>query len=258
MKDILYSKIEGEGGIPLIVLHGYFGMSDNWNSFGKHIATLGYEAHLVDLRNHGRSFHSDDWSYDFMIQDIVRYMDHYNMCDAIVLGHSMGGKVAMKLATQYPSKVEKLIIADISPRAYSPHHQDILSALNAIDFSAKPSRKEIDEILSQSIPDFGTRQFLSKSLYWKEPDQLAFRFNLEVFNKDENVIGKGLGENALYEKPTLFIRGGNSNYIQEKDELIIQKHFPLATIDTIPNAGHWLHSENPQLFFELVVKFLEQ
>ncbi len=257
MKEILYSKIEGEGGIPLIVLHGYFGMSDNWNSFGKHIATLGYEAHLVDLRNHGRSFHSEDWSYDFMVDDVVRYMSHYNMCDAIVLGHSMGGKVAMKLATQHPAKVEKLIVADISPRAYTPHHQEILEALNTVDFSKKPSRKDIDEILSQYISDFGTRQFLLKSLYWKEPDQLAFRFNLEVFNKDENVIGVGLEESAVYENPTLFIKGGNSNYIQEKDEVLIKQHFPQSIIEIIPNVGHWLHAENPQLFFDIVANFLK-
>lgn len=256
MADILYSKIEGEGGIPMLVLHGYFGMSDNWNTFGRQMVEQGYEMHLIDLRNHGRSFHSDDWSYDFMVEDIVRYMDHYAMCDAVVLGHSMGGKVAMHLAAKHPSRVEKLIVADISPRTYAPHHQDILEALNAVDFSLKPSRKEVDEIVSARIKDFGTKQFLLKSLYWKEPDQLAFRFNLAVFNKDENAIGEGIDEASLFDKPTLFIRGGASKYIQENDEVLIQKHFPQAVIKTIPNAGHWLHAENPQLFFEIVAEFL--
>lgn len=256
MEGILYSKIEGEGGIPMLVLHGYFGMSDNWNTFGRQMAEIGYEMYLIDLRNHGRSFHSEKWSYEVMVEDIIRYMDHYNMCDAIVLGHSMGGKVAMHLATKYPNRVEKLIVADISPRSYAPHHQDILEALNAVDFSLKPTRKEVDEIVSARIADFGTKQFLLKSLYWKEPDQLAFRFNLDVFNKDENVVGEGIDEAALFDKPTLFVRGGASKYIQEKDEVLIKEHFPQATIETIPNAGHWLHAENPQLFFELVANFL--
>lgn len=256
MEEILYSKIEGEGGKPMIVLHGYFGMSDNWNTFGKQMVEKGYEMHLLDLRNHGRSFHSDAWSYDVMVQDVIRYMDHYNITEAIVLGHSMGGKVAMHLATKFPNRVEKLIVADIAPRAYAPHHQDILEALNAVDFSQKPSRKEVDDRISTYINDVGTKQFLLKSLYWKEPDQLAFRFNLEVFNKDEQVVGEGIAEDARYDKPTLFIRGGASKYIQEKDEASIALHFPQAVIDTIPNAGHWLHAENPKLFFEKVLDFL--
>lgn len=256
MAEILYSKIEGEGGIPMIVLHGYFGMSDNWNTFGKQMVEKGYEMHLLDLRNHGRSFHADEWSYDVMVEDVIRYMEHYNICDAVVLGHSMGGKVAMHLATKYPTRVDKLIVADIAPRTYAPHHQDILEALNAVDFSQKPSRKEVDECISARIQDFGTKQFLLKSLYWKEPDQLAFRFNLEAFNRDENVVGEGIAEDARYDRPTLFVRGGASKYIQEKDEVSIKKHFPQAVIETIPNAGHWLHAENPQLFFEIVLTFL--
>lgn len=256
MTDILYSKIEGEG-IPLIVMHGYMGMSDNWNTFGKQMAEIGYEVHLLDLRNHGRSFHSQDWSYDFMVEDIVRYMDHHAICEAIVLGHSMGGKVAMKLATQYPTKVEKLIIADISPRSYAPHHQDILAALNAVDFSIKPSRKEVEEIIATHIPEVGTRLFLLKSLYWVEPGQLGFRFNLAAFNKNEDAVGEGVQEGAEYTGATLFVKGGNSKYIQEKDELLIKEHFPKAIIKTIPNTGHWLHAENPQMFFDIVKEFLQ-
>lgn len=255
MTEILYSKIEGEG-IPLIVMHGYMGMSDNWNTFGKQMAEIGYEVHLLDLRNHGRSFHSDDWSYDFMVEDIVRYMNHHAMCDAVVLGHSMGGKVAMKLATRYPAKVEKLIVADISPRSYAPHHQDILAALNAVDFSTKPSRKEVEEIIASHISEVGTRLFLMKSLYWVEPGQLGFRFNLNAFNKNEDVVGEGVEDCAEYTANTLFIRGGNSKYIQEKDEVLIKEHFPNSIIKTIPNTGHWLHAENPQMFFDIVKEFL--
>jgi len=257
MQEILYSKIEGEGGIPMLVLHGYLGMSDNWNTFAKQMVDEGYEMHLLDLRNHGRSFHSDDWSYAFMVEDVIRYMDHHAICDAIVLGHSMGGKVAMNLAINHPTRVEKLIVADISPRAYAPHHQDILEALNAVDFTKKPSRKEVDEIISSRIRDFGTRQFLLKNLYWKEPEQLAFRFNLAVFNRDEEVVGEGIHSGDLFDKPTLFLRGGASKYIQEQDEILIKELFSQAVIQTIPDAGHWLHAEKPQLFFEKVMGFLK-
>lgn len=257
MAEILYSKIEGEGGIPLIVIHGYLGMSDNWKTFGTQMAAIGYEVHMLDLRNHGRSFQSDDWSYDFMVEDVVRYMDHHAMCDAIVLGHSMGGKVVMKLATRYPSKVEKMIVADISPRSYAPHHQVILNALKAVDFSVKPTRQEVDAVLSQHIADVGTKMFLMKSLYWAEPGQLAFRFNIAVFDKNEEVVGEGLEDGAQYEGDVLFIRGGNSDYIQAKDEAQIVEHFPKAVIKTIPNVGHWLHAENPQMFYDIVKEFLD-
>lgn len=258
MEDILYSKIEGEGGIPLIVIHGYLGMSDNWKTFGRQMADLGYEAHLLDLRNHGRSFHSDEWTYDAMVNDVIRYMDDRKLAKAIVLGHSMGGKVVMKLSVQHPERVQKMIVADISPRGYAPHHQDIMEALNAVDFSVKPSRQEVDGIIGSYIQDDSTRMFLLKSLYWKEPGQLAFRFNLDVFNRNEQMVGEKLPENTVYNGEVLFIRGGNSGYIQEKDEGLIKQHFPNSQIKTIPGTGHWLHAENPQMFFELVKEFVEK
>ncbi|MEC4112875.1 alpha/beta fold hydrolase [Myroides pelagicus] len=258
MAEVLYSNIEGEGGIPLIVMHGYFGTSDNWKTFGKQMVELGYEVHLLDLRNHGRSFHSEDWSYDYMVEDIIRYMDYHAMCDAIVLGHSMGGKVAMNLAVKYPSRVEKLIVADISPRAYDPHHQVIIEALQAVNFDEKPSRQEVDAVISSMISDAGTRMFLMKGLYWKEPGQLAFRFNLDVFASHPEVVGEGLADGGVYEGKTLFIRGGKSNYIQESDFELIHEHFPQAVIETIPGVGHWLHAENPQMFYDIVHSFLNR
>ncbi|TDS61475.1 alpha/beta fold hydrolase [Myroides indicus] len=257
MEKILYSKIEGKGGIPFVVVHGYLGMSDNWKTFGRQMADFGYEVHLLDLRNHGRSFHSEDWSYEAMVQDIVNYMDYYQIPQAFVLGHSLGGKAVMKLAVQYPQKVQKMIVADISPRSYAPHHQDIMKALNAVDFSVQPTRQEVDDIIKQYIQDDSTRMFLLKNLYWKEPGQLAFRFNLDVFNRNEEVVGEGLPAKAIYTGEVLFIRGGNSKYIQEKDEVLIKQHFPNSAIKTIPNAGHWLHAENPQMFFEIVKEFVE-
>ena len=252
---MLYSKIEGSGK-PLLILHGFLGMSDNWKTLGVQFASEGFEVHILDLRNHGRSFQSEEFSYELMVQDIVQYCEEHQLEKINVLGHSMGGKTAMLLAARFPNLVEKLIVADIGPKYYAPHHQDILAGLNAVDFSQKPSRNDVEEILSQYIPDFGTRQFLLKSLYWQEPGQLAFRFNLAVFNKKITEIGVSLPTDLVFEKPTLFIRGGNSNYVLDQDIEAIKVQFPNAEIETIPNAGHWLHAENPALFYQLSLSYL--
>lgn len=263
---MLHSKIEGQGALaegesseakPLIILHGFLGMSDNWKTLGTQYAEQGFQVHMLDLRNHGRSFHSDEFNYEIMIQDVLDYCQAYELENVAIIGHSMGGKVAMLFATTYSEKVDQLIVADIGPKYYSPHHQDILAGLNAVDFTLKPDRTQVDEILKNFIPDFGTRQFLMKSLYWQEPGQLAFRFNLEVFNKKIEEIGAQLPISAIFQKPTLFVRGGNSNYIKNEDFQEIKNHFPQAQIVTIPNVGHWLHAENPKEFYEKTIAFLK-
>lgn len=253
---MLHSRIEGEGN-PLLIIHGFLGMSDNWKSFGSLYAAEGFQTHMLDMRNHGKSFHSDEFSYEVMCQDVLEYCQEHNLHKVSIIGHSMGGKVAMLFATRYPERVEKLIIADIGPKYYAPHHQDILAGLNAVDFTTKPSRIEVEETLFPYIQDFGTRQFLMKNLYWVEPGQLAFRFNLDVFNRKIDQIGTVLPENAHFDKPTLFIRGGNSKYILDTDVPEIKKHFPNFELATIPNVGHWLHAENPKLFFEETARFLK-
>ncbi|WP_447635138.1 alpha/beta fold hydrolase [Flavobacterium microcysteis] len=252
---MLYSRIEGEGK-PLLILHGFLGMSDNWKTFAGQIAAEGFQLHILDLRNHGRSFHSDIFTYEAMVQDVFEYCQEHGLDKVSILGHSMGGKVAMFFATTYPEKVEKLIVADIGPKYYRPHHQDILAGLNAVDLSQKPDRSQVEEILKEYVSDFGTRQFLMKSLYWIEPGQLAFRFNLPVFNEQIDNIGKALPDNALFEKPTLFLRGGNSNYIKDEDFETIRRHFPNSEIKTVPNAGHWLHAENPKDFYSESIQYL--
>lgn len=263
---MLYSKIEGQDARaegqsseakPLLILHGFLGMSDNWKTLGTQYALEDFEVHMLDLRNHGRSFHSEEFSYEIMIQDVLDYCEGNELETINIIGHSMGGKVAMLFATTYPEKVDRLIVADIGPKYYSPHHQDILAGLNAVDFSKKPDRTQVDEILKTFIPDFGTRQFLMKSLHWQEPGQLAFRFNLDVFNKKIEEIGVELPSNAVFQKPTLFLRGGNSNYITDEDFQGIKNHFPQVQIETIPNVGHWLHAENPKEFYEKTITFLK-
>jgi esterase len=253
---MLYSKIEGEGK-PLLILHGYLGMSDNWKTLAGQIASEGFQLHILDLRNHGRSFHSDEFTYDAMVQDIVEYCNEHNLDKISILGHSMGGKVAMFFATAHPEKVEKLIVADIGPKYYRPHHQDIMAGLNAVDLTQKPDRSQVEEILKEYVSDFGTRQFLMKSLYWIEPGQLAFRFNLPVFNETIDNIGQALPDGARFEKPTLFLRGGNSNYIKDEDLETIKNHFPNAELKTIANAGHWLHAENPKDFYSESISYLK-
>lgn len=253
---MLYSRIEGEGK-PLLIIHGFLGMSDNWKSLGSLYAAEGFQTHMIDLRNHGKSFHSDIFSYDVMSNDILQYCREHNLNKVSIIGHSMGGKVAMLFATTYPEMVEKLIVADIGPKYYAPHHQAIFAGLNAVDFSKQPSRASVEETLLPFIPDFGTRQFLMKNLYWVTQGQLGFRFNLAVFNQTIDVIGTALPEKALFGSPTLFIRGENSNYILDTDVSGIKKYFPNFQLITIPKVGHWLHAEDPKLFFHETSLFLK-
>lgn len=251
----LYSKIEGEGK-PLLIVHGFMGMSDNWKTLGGQFAALGYQVHMLDMRNHGKSPHSEEFTYAAMVQDIWEYCQKYGWDKLSLLGHSMGGKTVMFFAVLYPDLVDKLIVADIGPKYYAPHHQKILQGLNAVDFSKQPTRAEAEEILSEYIRDFGTRQFLLKNLYWVAPGQLGFRFNLDVFNRKVEAIGEALPFESVFTGPTLFLRGDRSDYIVEADLQTIQHHFPNSDIVSVKNAGHWLHAENPKDFFEEVSEFL--
>lgn len=252
----LYSKIEGQGK-PLLILHGYLGMSDNWKSLATQYAAQGFQVHAIDLRNHGRSFHSDDFNYQVMVQDIVDYIEAHQLPKVDLIGHSMGGKVGMFFAVAHPELLDRLVVADIAPRYYAPHHQDIMKALSMVDFSQKPSRSDVEEILKPYIPDFGTRQFLMKNLYWVNDGQLGFRFNLPVFERVIDNIGQALPTDAHYGGPVLFLRGDRSGYIQQRDEVDIAHYFPNAKIETVTNAGHWLHAENPKEFFEKTIAFLK-
>ncbi len=253
--DALHSKVLGAGQ-PLLILHGFLGMSDNWKTLGNQYAEHGFEVHLIDQRNHGRSFHSQDFDYAFLSQDIVDYMEQNNIEKACVLGHSMGGKTAMQLATSRPDLGEKLIVADIAPKFYPPHHQPIINALTRLDLDKITSRKEADEQLSHDLPDFGMRQFLLKSLYWKEKDSLDFRFNLDVLKDKMEEIGEHIEPTAVYNGSTLFIRGDRSEYIMPGDFESAKKHFPKAQLETVEKAGHWLHAENPKQYFQKTLDFL--
>lgn len=254
--NLLHSKIEGTGR-PLLILHGYLGMSDNWKSLSQRFAADGFQVHALDLRNHGRSFHSDEFTFDAMVQDVIAYADAHTLANFDIIGHSMGGKLAMFLAIAHPERIGKLVVADIAPRYYRPHHQDIMAGLNAVDFSQKPDRALAEEMIKPHIPDFGTRQFIMKSLYWVEPGQLGWRFNLPVFNEKIDNIGQALPLDSIYEGPTLFLKGANSGYISDQDLEDIERQFPDSRVVTIGNAGHWLHAENPGDFYSACIGFLK-
>ncbi|MDG1730256.1 MAG: alpha/beta fold hydrolase [Algibacter sp.] len=252
---ILHSNIIGAGK-PFVILHGFLGMSDNWKTLGSQFSKEGFQVHLIDQRNHGRSFHDDAFSYEVLAEDLKEYCNANKLSDIILLGHSMGGKTAMLFATEYPELVSKLLVADISPRFYPVHHDAILNGLDKLDFEVIKSRGEADKILSAYVSDFGTRQFLLKNLYWVEKGQLGLRINLEVLKSEVSEIGEALPSYAVFEKDTLFLRGDRSEYIGVGDERLISNHFINAEIVTISNAGHWLHAENPKDFFDAVNNFV--
>ncbi len=251
----LYSKIYGDKAQDLIIIHGLFGMSDNWNSLGKQFSKY-CRVHLLDLRNHGRSPHSDDFNYEVMCGDVLEYMEDNNIEKPIILGHSLGGKVAMKFAFLYPDKIEKLIVADMAPRRYDTgFHQNLLSTLYRLPLENFEKREEIDKLLASTYEDKGMRLFLLKNLYRNENKEFAWRFNIEVLLEKVNNIQEADFVKGVCDVPTHFIRGENSNYITTEDELIINKHFLDFSIATIEEAGHWLHAEQSEIFYNEVMGF---
>jgi esterase len=252
--QILHSNIEGKGA-PLLILHGYFGMNDNWKTIGNELSEH-FEVHLIDQRNHGRSFHADEFNYQLLANDLLNYINHHELEKVNLIGHSMGGKTAMLFAVENPVLIDKLIIVDISPREYAPHHNAILAALNSVDFTKQNSRSLVENQVKELIPEIGVRQFLMKNVYWREKGILDFRFNLKSLTENNNSIGDPLPNGTVFSGKTLFINGGNSDYITEKEIPIIETHFPNSEIKTIPNVGHWLHAENPSAFLKITLAFL--
>lgn len=254
----LHSNIIGDSGKPLLIVHGLFGMGDNWKTLGKRFADEGgFQVHLIDQRNHGRSPHSEEFSYALMAQDLIEYCEKHDLEKIVIIGHSMGGKTAMQLATDQPDLVEALIVVDIAPKSYPPHHDEILEGLWALYEAELDSRTKADEILESYIPSWSVRQFLMKNLYWKEKGKLALRMNLPVLKEKYAEVTDGIAENALYEGPTFFIKGENSGYIQSGDRDLINKHFPKSQLLTLKDADHWVHAEKPKEFFEAVLGFLK-
>lgn len=252
MKKLNYKKF-GEG-TPLIILHGLFGSLDNWITLARRFSE-DYQVFIVDQRNHGLSFHSPEFSYDHMANDLLDLMNSEKIESAHLLGHSMGGKTVMNFAVAHQGRVNNLIVADIGPKYYPVHHTQIIKALYSIPVSELSARKEADEIMSSAINNYGIRQFLLKNLL-RDGGAFKWKMNLDVIAKNIEEVGKALNQNASYQGETLFIRGANSDYIQDSDMLLINSIFLKAKLETIEGAGHWLHAEKPEEFYQIVMKFL--
>ena len=249
----LYHRELGEGK-PLIILHGLFGSSDNWLSVGKILAEQ-YKVYLLDQRNHGQSFHSDEFSYQAMAADLLEFIQQQGIRDPHILGHSMGGKTAMWFATQHTDLWDKLIVVDIGPKSYPVHHRMILDGLLSIDMNALSSRVEADQQLAKYIPEIGVRQFLLKNLA-RNGQGFQWKINLPAINENIEIIGEGMEEKEITHKQVLFIRGAKSDYIQDEDMTLIKTIFPSAELATVEGAGHWVHAEKPQELLAMVNRFL--
>ncbi|MDN5201551.1 alpha/beta fold hydrolase [Fulvivirgaceae bacterium BMA10] len=250
----LFYREFGEGD-PIIILHGLFGASDNWMSVAKQLAN-NYKIYLVDQRNHGNSFKSDVFNYQVMADDLFSFIRENQIKEPILLGHSMGGKVSMKFSIQYPDLLKKLIVVDISPRAYPIHHQEILEGLSAIDLTQTKSRGEADRILQNYVPELGIRQFLLKNLSRLDGERFEWKINLPVIRKEIDLVGEGIDQ-GIYPGETLFVKGAKSDYIQEIDLPLMKSIFPDHRLETIDGAGHWVHAEQPVRFLETVQHFVK-
>lgn len=243
----------GEGK-PLFILHGLFGSSDNWQTLGKRFAE-DYTVYLVDQRNHGHSPHSDEFNYDLLADDLNELIKDTGEDNVNLIGHSMGGKAVIAFAVKYPELIDKLIVADIGYKSYPMHHDVILEGLKALDLGQIGSRGEADDVMKTYIPEFGVRQFLLKNLYWVEKGKLGWRINIPVLEAEmENILAEI--EFDTIDTETLFIRGEKSNYILESDYEDIRRKFPNSRIHTLEEAGHWVHAESPEEFYNVVKEFI--
>lgn len=262
----LFFRKEGTGS-PLVIVHGLYGSSDNWVNIGKRLAEK-HTVYMVDQRNHGHSPFSDSHTFNDMRNDLEEFFEKHKIEKATLLGHSMGGKVAMWFAADFPEKVEKLVIADIAPKDYLLLkedsqfylHQNILLAMMEIDFPKIKSRNDVDDFMAQKIDDVNIRQFLLKNVARDKISHLyKWRINAGVLYDHLDEIVSGVNKNWLEDRipitsyPVIFIRGMKSKYILPEDEPMIKEIYPDSKIIDIPNAGHWLHAEQPELFMKAVM-----
>ncbi len=251
----LYSRILGQGP-PVVILHGVYGSGDNWNTFVKPLSET-YSVHLVDLRNHGRSPHAEAFNYDMLAADVAHYMQSRSLGPSLVIGHSMGGKTAMWLALQHPELVKALVVVDIAPRAYPPHHEQEIAGMRAVQPATLASRAEADARMAAHVPEPGVRQFLLKNLGRTEAGGFEWKHNLEGIASNVAEVGVELPAEARVACPTLFVAGGNSRYISEQDEADIQRRFVNARVARIEGAGHWVQVEKPAELLQIIQEFVK-
>ena len=249
----LHHQISGSGQ-PLVILHGLFGSSDNWRAVAKQLAS-DWQVITVDLRNHGQSPHSAEQNYSLMADDLVELLDALDIEQATIIGHSVGGKVAMTFSEKYPERLAKLIVVDIAPKQYQDEHSKIFKALLALDLTQYKQRSELDTVLAQSFPDKTVRQFLLMNIV-VSGKLLRWRINLPALFENYPHLLEAVCQQAKISNPTCFIRGGHSNYIQDTDLKEIKAIFTNVSMMTIEDAGHWVHAESPQAFITTVTEFL--
>tara|TARA_Y100000994_G_scaffold202380_1_gene173338 strand:- start:229 stop:1002 length:774 start_codon:yes stop_codon:yes gene_type:complete len=245
-------------GEPLFILHGLFGSLSNWNwhskQFSEHFSVYG-----VDLRNHGESPHDDTLNYDVMAQDVVQLFDDLGVKSASVIGHSMGGKVAMELALRWPDYINKLIVVDIAPVSYPDRgdgHLDVIEGMKALELSTVESRREAESRLEGYIADQVTRKFILTNLVSGKSDGFRWRINLQSIEHNYAALRNKPSGSGVFRKPVLFLKGALSNYIKKDYQLETLKLFPNARVKSIMGAGHWLHAEKPQVFQKIAKDFL--
>jgi pimeloyl-ACP methyl ester carboxylesterase len=251
-------KTFGEGK-PIIFLHGLFGMLDNWQTFGKKVAEEGYMVYLIDQRDHGKSPFTSEFNYQLLAEDLKKFMEDNWLYKAVIVGHSMGGKTAMQFAANYEDMLDKLVVVDIAPKKYRSGHEDIFNALMSIDLSKVTNRKEVHDHLAHSIKeDESTIQFLLKNLQRNKEGGYRWKMNVDVLYQHYDQILETPNFIGEIETPTLFVRGGESNYIKEEDWPDIQKTFTHATLHTVEDAGHWIHAQKPDELFDVLLSFISQ
>jgi len=242
-------------GPPLIVLHGLFGSSDNWHSAAQQLG-VHWKVYAPDQRNHGNSPKSPEMNYGVMAEDVAEFLQQEGLKSCHVLGHSMGGKTAMQFALTYPERVQRLVIVDIAPRAYSPRHDAILQGLLGLQPSRCQTRLQADAALAVAVPDKAVRQFLLKNLQGSPGGGFSWKLGLEQISGSYHLLNDAIRSQPSFHGPVLFVRGESSDYLQATDLAEIKELFPQACLQTIPRAGHWVHVENPGAFQEAVVGFL--
>lgn len=257
----LYYREMGEG-TPLMIIHGLMGSSDNWGTIGRNLAE-NYRVLLLDMRNHGRSPHSEEFGYDIMAADVHNLMNDLAIEKATLIGHSMGGKVAMSFARDFPERLARLVVVDMAPKSYpTSSFEQLMNALLSVDLQQLQSRQMADDQLKAAIPEEGVRFFLLKNLKRVNNENggpaFEWKFNLPVLYKYLGEATAGLDFDTPFEGPTFFMRGENSDYLLDSDRPKIKRLFPAAEIATIPGAGHWVHAEAPTAFREALLKFLQQ
>ncbi|MEJ2045081.1 MAG: alpha/beta fold hydrolase [Reinekea sp.] len=253
---MLHTESFGQGP-DVVFLHGLFGAGDNWRSIGRQLSEH-YRVHLIDLPNHGRSDWIDTQDLQTLANIVGDWINNQGIKQFHLLGHSMGGKIAMQLALNpHQGELLQLIVVDISPKRYPPHHQDIFKALNRVDFNRLKDRNAIDDDMKDLVTNDTVRQFLLKSLY-RNGDQLAWRFNLKILENRYDAVAAEPTATAPFTGPALFIKGKNSHYISADDQPLIASLFPNAKAKIIEGAGHWPHAEKPAVFSKIVKDFLDQ